>query len=88
MRTLGAMPFGETLPLAYGLPRDGRVQLDIFDVRGRRVRRLLDGDAVAGTHRATWDGRDDAGRALGAGIYFVRLQTPTGERSLRVVRVR
>jgi glucose/arabinose dehydrogenase len=87
LRVLGPMPFSVSLPLAYGIPEAGRVWLEVFDVRGRRIRRLVDAEASAGTHRVAWDGRDDAGRGLGAGIYFVRLATAHGEQSVRVVRV-
>jgi glucose/arabinose dehydrogenase len=88
LRALGPVPFRDALPLSYGLPRTGRAQIDVYDVRGRRVRRLVDSHDNAGLHRTTWDGLDDGGRPLGAGIYFVRLRTPAGERSLRVVRMR
>jgi hypothetical protein len=88
LRALGPVPFRDTLPLGFALPAAGRAQIEIFDVRGRRVRQLVNVEATAGAHRATWDGNDDAGRALGAGIYFVKLRTAAGERSLRVVRVR
>jgi glucose/arabinose dehydrogenase len=88
LRALGPVPFRDQLPLAYGLPAGGRARIDVFDVRGRRVRRLVDAEALAGTHRTAWDGHDDGGRPLGAGIYFIRLRTPSGDRSLRVVRVR
>jgi glucose/arabinose dehydrogenase len=87
LRALGPMPFRGELRLAFGLPQTGRVRLDVFDVRGRRLRRLVDGERAAGTHRAIWDGRDEHGRHLGAGLYFVRMHTPAGERSLRVVQV-
>jgi hypothetical protein len=46
--------------------------IDVFDVRGRRVRRLADGPVGAGPHGWSWNGRDDAGRPLPAGVYFVR----------------
>ncbi len=87
LRVLGPMPFSVSLPLAYGIPAAGHVRLDVFDVRGRRVRRLVNMDTTAGTHRVAWDGRDDAGRSLGAGIYFVRMASIQGEQSARVVRV-
>ena len=87
LRAVGPMPFRNQITLAYGLPRAGQSRLDVFDVRGRRVRSLLDGPQTAGVHRATWDGRDGEGRPMAAGIYFVRLFTPQGERSLRIVRV-
>ena len=59
--------------LAYALPRDGHVKLAIYDLRGRRVRRLLDGFGWAGSSSVSWDCRDDAGRKLPVGAYFARL---------------
>jgi hypothetical protein len=58
-----------------GLPHAGRVQVDIYDVAGRRVRRLADRVFPAGEQELKWDGTDDAGRKLGRGVYFVRSST-------------
>jgi len=58
--------------------------LDVYDLSGRSVRRLA-GDAVSGLH---WDGRDDAGAALPAGLYLMRLVTPHGAWTARSVLVR
>jgi hypothetical protein len=87
LRVLGAMPFRGEVRFAVGMPQAGQARLEVFDVRGRRVRRLWDGDFAAGVNTPVWDGRDDKGRSLGAGLYFVRLQTAQTERSVRVVRV-
>jgi hypothetical protein len=87
LRVLGAMPFRGEVRLAVGMPQTGHASLEVFDVRGRRVRRLWDGDLAAGVSTPVWDGRDDKGRNLGAGLYFVRLRTAQTERSVRVVRV-
>lgn len=57
--------------LRWTLERAGDVRLDIVDVTGRRVRQLAAGMYGAGTHEFTWDGRDDDGRTLRAGAYFV-----------------
>jgi hypothetical protein len=46
--------------------------IDVFDVGGRRVRRLADGPVGVGAHGWSWNGRDDAGRPLPGGVYFVR----------------
>jgi photosystem II stability/assembly factor-like uncharacterized protein len=48
------------------------LQIDVYDAQGRRVRALANGVFEAGRHPIAWDGRDTAGRAAGAGIYFVR----------------
>jgi hypothetical protein len=67
-------PFNPATTIPFELTRADRVQLDVFDVAGRRVRALLDGQRAAGLHQAAWDGRDDAGRAVASGVYFYRLQ--------------
>jgi hypothetical protein len=59
--------------LRFGLPREARVELALYDQQGRRVRSLLSGTQPAGERTITWDGRDESGRALPAGLYFVRL---------------
>ncbi len=58
--------------LQYTLEAPARVMLRVYDVQGRTVRTLVDQDAAAGTFRANWDGRDQAGNAL-RGVFFARL---------------
>jgi flagellar hook assembly protein FlgD len=57
-------------------------------VDGRRVRTLVNGTREAGEHRQEWDGRDDSGRTLGAGIYWARLSTSEGTFQRTVVLLR
>ncbi|MFN8587567.1 MAG: Ig-like domain-containing protein [Candidatus Eisenbacteria bacterium] len=76
--------------IPFTLPADtgGRVELALYGVDGRLVRRLADGAFAPGRHDAAWDGRDGSGRAADAGIYFVRLTSGsrTQVRKLAVVR--
>jgi len=60
-----------TIPLVLGAP--SRIQLRIHDVAGRAVARLIDGVRGAGSQVVTWDGRDQAGRQVANGVYFVEL---------------
>ena len=60
--------------MAFTLPRAGHVTLALFDAAGRRVRHVAAGDMEAGEHSSTVTLADDAGHALAAGLYFVRLQ--------------
>jgi hypothetical protein len=60
--------------LRFALPAGSRVTLAIYDAAGRLVRTLADGDRPAGEHATTWDLRDGAGRGVGAGLYFARLE--------------
>jgi hypothetical protein len=66
-------PARNAATLRYVLPRTTRIALEVIDLSGRRVRTLAGGMQAAGVHDARWDGRDDAGRSVGAGVYFVRL---------------
>jgi len=56
--------------IGYELPRASQVIMRMVDVRGRVVRTLVKGWRPAGAHRAFWDGRDDAGRAVASGVYL------------------
>ena len=68
-------PFSSSTQLGYDMPRQGRVQLAVYDVQGRRVAELADGIKPAGRHAARWDGRDTDGGELAPGVYFVRLES-------------
>ena len=82
-------PFHARTMLAYDLPRQGRVALRIYDVSGRLVRALVSGAVQeAGHHSIEWDGRDGAGAATGAGLYFGRLEAGRESDVRRLVRIR
>ena len=81
-------PSSGTTAVQFALPSGGRAHLDVLDITGRRVRVLEEGALSPGTHRAMWDGTDDGGRLLPAGIYFLRLESPNGTFTQKVVRIR
>ena len=58
---------------SFSLREAGDVQLALFDLGGRRVRTVVSGARGAGHHDEAWDGRDDNGRPVGAGLYWARL---------------
>jgi hypothetical protein len=64
------------------------IQLDVFDVAGRRVRNVESGVRPAGQNWASWDGRTDDGHRAPSGVYFFRLQSGNHVLTSRVVRVR
>jgi photosystem II stability/assembly factor-like uncharacterized protein len=81
-------PFTGATTIRLSLPSATKIGLDVYDVAGRRVRSLVTGRLAAGPHEFVWDGRNDAGRPIASGIYFVRLVTPEGTatRTLNLVR--
>ena len=60
----------------FAAPRGGPARLVIYDLAGRRVRALLDAGVDPGARSIVWDGRDDAGRSVASGVYFVELTAP------------
>ncbi|MYB68041.1 MAG: T9SS type A sorting domain-containing protein [Gemmatimonadetes bacterium] len=67
-------PFNPAVVLPLDLATDAaRVSLTVYDVLGRRVRQVRDGPLQAGSHRFTWDGRDEQGRAVAAGVYVYQV---------------
>jgi hypothetical protein len=78
-------PFNPATTIPFELGAPGHVRLQIFDVRGRLVRTLLDGVAPAGPARARWAGEDAQGRDLGSGVYFAVLEAPGFRQSRRLV---
>lgn len=66
-------PFNPTTTIAYDLPREGRVRLIVYDVRGKPVRELVSASEPAGRHQARWDGRNQQGQPVASGVYFYRL---------------
>ncbi len=71
-------PFNPRTTLRFHLDRPGRVRLEIVDMRGRRVRRLVDASLTAGDHQEVWNGRDDSGRAVASGVYRMVLSSEDG----------
>jgi hypothetical protein len=78
---------GTSSRVEFSLARPGRVVVDVFDVRGTRVARLVDGERPEGPSSLAWDGRDDAGRSTPPGLYFAVLVVEGKTRQARLVRL-
>jgi len=66
-------PFRHETMVTYALPEPGSVRMMIYNIQGQLVRTLVKESQEAGNKQVRWDGTDDAGRALGSGVYFLRL---------------
>jgi Concanavalin A-like lectin/glucanases superfamily/FlgD Ig-like domain len=74
--------------LSFTLASEHVVQIDVFDVAGRRVRALDSGLRARGENWITWDGRMDDGSEVASGVYFLRLKMGSTAVTSRIVRVR
>ncbi|NOT35346.1 MAG: DUF1929 domain-containing protein [Candidatus Eisenbacteria bacterium] len=68
-------PFAGSTAIRFDLPRASQVRLEVFDLFGRRVRTLVQGERAAGSHQVEWDRISDSGHRLSAGVYVARLVT-------------
>jgi hypothetical protein len=67
-------PFNPSTQIRFDLHTDASVALEVYDLRGRRIRTLVRGALVAGVHEVTWNGRDEHGATVGSGVYVCRLR--------------
>jgi hypothetical protein len=81
-------PFREDARVMLSLPSPASLEVEVLDVTGRHVRTLAHGMSAAGPRTLRWDGRDETGRNLPAGLYLVRARTPEFTRVTRLARVR
>jgi hypothetical protein len=78
-------PFNPTTTIGYELAAPAHVRLDVYDVTGRLVARLLDEQRRAGSHTADWDAKNLVGRPVASGIYLVRFEASGYVETMRVV---
>jgi hypothetical protein len=81
-------PFSRETRVTCAVPCLARVHLAVYDVTGREVRTLVDGEMQPGIHGVPWDGRDQRGRAVAGGIYYLKMTAPGFERTTGVAILR
>jgi flagellar hook assembly protein FlgD len=75
--------------IAYDLPTESEVTLAIFNILGQRVRTLVNKQTLpAGRNHAVWDGKNDDGELVSAGLYFYLLRTENFEEAKKMILIR
>lgn len=69
-------PFNPTTTLSFSLPSEMVCKIEIYNVRGQKVKTLLNESLQLGRHSVVWDGKNAHGRSVSSGVYFYRLDTP------------
>jgi len=67
-------PFNPTTTMLFSLPQNSHVKLDVYNMRGQKVRALLNEERPAGFYEARWNGRDDNGVLVSSGVYLYRIK--------------
>ena len=78
-------PFNPTTRIDYSVVSDGHVTLNVYDITGRLISTLVDGYVDSGYHSVMWNGIDDNGKMVAAGIYFYTLQGESSSMTRKMV---
>jgi hypothetical protein len=67
-------PFNPSTTISFSLPENSSVELDIYNIKGQKVRSLLDDQRDKGSYSIVWNGKNDNGNSVSSGIYFYKLE--------------
>ena len=65
-----------------------KVALNIYNLRGQKVKTLINESKTAGVHTTSWDGTDDAGKPVASGVYYLRLQSNTTRETRKLTMIK
>ncbi|MBL6964588.1 MAG: T9SS type A sorting domain-containing protein [Bacteroidetes bacterium] len=68
-------PFNPVTTIQFGVPEESKVRLLIYDLLGREVRTLVNGNLKPGFHKVIWNGTDTFGKQVATGMYFTVMQS-------------
>lgn len=71
-------PFSSRAAVRFNLAHAGHVRISIYDLTGREVKALVDAELKAGEHTQVWDGLDDRGHRVSAGVFWTQMRTQEG----------
>lgn len=66
-------PFNPETTISYSIPKDGKVRVSVYNLRGQKVKQLLNEHIIAGRHKVVWDGTNSHGQYVSSGLYFVKI---------------
>ena len=81
-------PFNPTTTISYQLPADSKVHISIFNIKGQKVKTLVNEILPAGEHSAIWNGRDSNGNRVGSGIYFYKLKAGDFQKVKKMILIK
>jgi hypothetical protein len=81
-------PFNPSTQINFSTPNPTNVTLSIYNVLGQHVKTLIDQPLTAGMHRAAWDGTNENGAIVTDAVYFCRLCSDFGVRTIKMMLLR
>ena len=81
-------PFNPTTMISFSIPVESKVGLSIFNIKGQKVKTLVNEVLPLGEYSAIWDGRDSNGNLISSGIYFYKLKAGDFQRVRKMILIK
>ncbi|MGB2698426.1 MAG: T9SS type A sorting domain-containing protein, partial [Candidatus Zixiibacteriota bacterium] len=81
-------PFNPETVIEYVLPTNSQIKLSIYNILGQHIKTLIDEYQKAGSNKAVWNGKDQAGRKVSSGVYFYRLKAGEFTQTRKMLLIR
>jgi hypothetical protein len=78
-------PFNPETTIEYSIKEDSNVLIEIYNIKGQKVKTLINGFREAGYHSVIWNGKDNNGKSVASGLYFYRMQTDNYQKIRKMV---
>jgi len=78
-------PFNPKTNISFSIPSEQKVTLTIYNLKGQKVKELMNGNLPAGEQSVVWEGKDENGKQVASGLYFYKLKTGKKEISKKML---
>jgi len=78
-------PFNPTTMINYSINNNSKISLNIYNIKGQKVKSLVDEIIESGYHTVTWNGKDDNNKSVSSGIYLYKLKTDNFEKTKKMI---
>ena len=66
-------PFNPTTTITFSIQNDSKIELSIYNIKGQKIKNLIQNELLNGYHSVAWNGKDDFGKLVSSGIYCYKL---------------
>jgi len=81
-------PFNPVTTISFSLPKEKKIELTIYNIKGQKVKTLYSGLAEEGKHTMVWEGKDTNDKSVSSGIYLYRLKTDNKELTRKMLMLK
>ncbi len=78
-------PFNPQTNISFQVNHPGKVIIEIYNIKGQKVKSLLNDNLQAGKHSLVWNGTNESGRNVASGIYFTKIKTTHGSKTIKMI---